>query len=141
MSVKFKLGFTVSAETLFTLLSKMLPIDDLSVEEVVEPPPVPAHMDSLDRYMKPPKLIKPQLKTVRRRGRNALNPNKGVNKIILDMLADGKPHHVAEADGSIKEAGYSPNGMYSRIQRLQRHGLVFQPRKGLWQLTPKSKEQ
>ena len=35
MSVKFKLGFTVSAETLFGLLSKMLPIEDLSVEEVL----------------------------------------------------------------------------------------------------------
>lgn len=43
MSVKFKLGFTVSAETLFTLLSKMLPIDDLSVEEVVEPPRASAY--------------------------------------------------------------------------------------------------
>ena len=64
MSVKFKLGFTVSAETLFTLMSKLLPIEDLSVEEVIERPPVPAHLDQLDIRLTVSKLTgKPTTRT------------------------------------------------------------------------------
>ena len=33
--VRFKIGFEIGAETLFGMLSKMLPIDNLSVEEIV----------------------------------------------------------------------------------------------------------
>lgn len=132
MSVKLKVKFTIEAQTLFALASKLLPIEDLSIEELA-----PEHARAIAKATQQVVLAKPQIKKVNRRGNNRFNPDKGVNKIILDMLADGKPHHVAEADGTIKEAGYSPNGMYSRIQRLQRHGLVFQPRAGLWQLTPK----
>ena len=34
MSVKFKVRFTMSGETVFALIAKMLPIEDLEVEEV-----------------------------------------------------------------------------------------------------------
>ena len=60
-----------------------------------------------------------------------------MNKIILDLLADGKPHHAIEADGMLIEAGYSPKGLYSKMQRLVRHGYVNRPAKGLWQITLK----
>ena len=135
--VRYKIGFTINAETLFTLASKLLPIEDFSMEEMIErPAPDPAiRFDR--RFDLPPKpKKKPHTKAPRKPGYK-LNPDAGVNKILLDMLADGRPHHVAEADGMIKEAGYSPNGMYSRILRLEKHGFVFQPRKGLWQLISK----
>jgi hypothetical protein len=34
--VKFKIGFTIPAETLFGMIAKMLPIEDLQVEELME---------------------------------------------------------------------------------------------------------
>ena len=40
MSVKFKIGFTVPAETLFGMMAKFLPIEDLHVEEVIDHPHV-----------------------------------------------------------------------------------------------------
>lgn len=126
-AIRYKIGFTINAETLFTLASKLLPIDDFTVEEMIEHTSQPS--------MSHPTL--PQIKKVNRRGNNRFNPNKGVNKIILDMLADGQPHHVVEADGMLIEAGYSPKGLYSKMHRLLRHGYVFQPRKGLWQLISK----
>ena len=38
MNMKFKIGFTIDGETLFGMLSKMLPIESLSVEEIVPKP-------------------------------------------------------------------------------------------------------
>ena len=43
MTIKYKLAFTIDSETLFGILSKFLPVQDLSVEEVPDVPPVPAH--------------------------------------------------------------------------------------------------
>ena len=118
-------------------MSKFLPIDSLHVEEVVERPD-----PNIAKIAKVKQLVarKPQIKKVNRRGNNRFNPNAGVNKIILDMLADGKPHHAVEADGMLIEAGYSPKGLYSKMQRLVRHGYVNQPAKGLWQITLKHED-
>jgi hypothetical protein len=41
MPVKFKLGFTIDAETLFGVISKFLPVEDLVVEELAPPTPEP----------------------------------------------------------------------------------------------------
>ena len=65
-------------------MSKFLPVQDLSVEEVPDVPPVPAHMDYLERHMKPKRV--PQVK--RKEGSGyVLNPHAGVNAILLMFFA------------------------------------------------------
>ena len=128
-SVKFKIGFTIPAETLFGLVAKFLPIEDLSVEEVVQ--------RALPATPKASKIV--ALVARREPGRKRVNLRSmsleaGVNKLILVVLADGKPHTATECKPSIQAAGYSPNGIGSRLNRLREKGVVFQPEIGLWQL-------
>ena len=127
MSVKFKLGFTVSAETLFTLMSKLLPIEDLSVEEVIERPPVPAHLDQLDTTVS--KLIgktyyKNKPKKKHSGGRKNVDLTRGVNAIIMGVLADGQIHGYSELRAAIAKTMYSPNGIGSRVDRLVALGYI-----------------
>jgi hypothetical protein len=138
MTIKYKLGFTIDSETLFGILSKFLPIQDLSVEEVMEPLPAGAQA-ILDAGRK---LTHERAKQVRKtKGSGyALNPFAGANAIILAAFSDGEPHPGNICFTSMKAAGFATNGIYGKFERLRRHKLMFQPRPGLWQLTPEGKK-
>jgi hypothetical protein len=131
MPVKFKIGFTIPAETLFGLLAKVLPIEDLQVEELlvtektVQPQIAPA--PRLQAVSKPKKKSKRQSRGI------ALN--HGINALILNYLADDKPHRAAELQPVLSAAGFSGNSVGSRLQALRAAGVIFQPELGLWQRT------
>ena len=118
MTVKFKIGFQIDAETLFGIIAKFLPLDNLSVEEVVERPH--AHTP---RLAAAPKLAapKPKLK------RNSKPPNleRGINAIILGALVDGEPHPPIDMKNAIiAHGGYSPDSLSSRLVSLIQQGHV-----------------
>jgi hypothetical protein len=131
MPVKFKIGFTIPAETLFGLLAKVLPIEDLQVEELlvektVQPRVAPA--PRLETLAKPKKKVK-------RRFRGPIL-SQGINAIILNHLADDKPHRADELKPLLLAVGFSANSVGSRLQSLREAGVVFQPELGFWQRTP-----
>ena len=135
MTIKYKLGFTIDSEVMFMLLSKFLPIQDLSVEEVVVPTPDPAIR--FDKQFDLPKRA-PQVR--RKKGNGyALNLYVGCNAIIMTVLADGELHSGTDIAPNMLAAGYATNGLYGRLDRLRRHGYIVRPRSGYWQLTPKGK--
>jgi|SRR5580698_224731 hypothetical protein len=146
MTIKYKLGFTIDSETLFSIMSKFLPIQDLSVEEVVERPledRVNAKMKALGHALQA-KQLKPVRKQpphprARRISGYPVNLYGGVNNIIMSSLADGKPHTLVDSHANIVAAGYSKSGLYSRVQRLVKHGYIVRVRSGYYQLTPKGK--
>jgi restriction endonuclease Mrr len=136
VTIKYKLGFTIDSEVMFMLLSKFLPVQDLSVEEVVERLPDPAI-----RFDKRFDLPKPKRMKRARRGKgHTMNLREGVNAIIMRVLADGEPHSAMECKVPVRSSGYSENGIGSRLERLKAHGVVHQPTIGRWQLTPKGKQ-
>jgi hypothetical protein len=124
--VKFRLGFTVSAETLFALMSKVLPIDDLSVEEVMDRPRPPSAL---------PERKKLPRKAYAKRVSKGLNLNEGINGIILTAMSDGLAHRAADLQPLVKAAGFSPNSVGSRLQALREHGVVKQLDNGGWRLS------
>jgi hypothetical protein len=136
MPVKFKLGFTIDAETLFGIISKFLPVSDLSVEEVVE-----HKSDAAIRFDQRFDLPKPKRAPQVRRKKGSgheLNVHAGANAVIMAMLSDGEQHAVSECFPAMKAAEFSTNGIHTKFQRLQRHGIV-EGYKGLWWLSPKGK--
>lgn len=127
MSVKFKIGLTMDAETLFGLLAKFLPVDDLHVEEVIERPPPPAqHRIAPVRTIAAPRR--------KRRPSRPLSLNEGINRIIVGAMADGEVHRAVEFKPLLKKAGFSENSVGSRLQNLQHHGIVKQLGDGGWRL-------
>ena len=141
MPIKYKLGFTIDSETLFGIMSKFLPIENLSVEEVVEPlgkyPITEALIGAIDRVNK----ATPKRKNAPR-GRNSrgVNLSEGINGIIMEAMADGKPHAAMEFKPLVKARTYSENSVTSRLEELKKHGYVKHLSDGKWELTPKSKE-
>ena len=135
MTVKFKIGFTVDAQTMFEMIAKFLPIDALSVEEVVERPPQPKLMmaHSQPQLAPRPKLAEFMPKGRKKRPPKPVDLDRGINKIILDMLSDGKPRTPAELKAAIAAGKYSPNSLGSRMGQLVRDGYVMQPDYGLYQ--------
>lgn len=129
--IKYRLGFTMSAETLFALLGKVLPIEDLSVEEIA---PTPVRVKRIPPAS-PPQLVKPKHGGARRTSGYTANLEAGTNAIILKVLADGKPHHTREIKEAFTAAGYNPNGTGSSIARQRKWGLIERAGIALWRLT------
>jgi len=126
--IKYRLAFTIPAETLFGLMAKVLPIEDLSVEEIVEP-----------RSVVTPQIERPQFK----RKRSAPPPNlkAGVNAIVLGILSDGKAHPTSEIKPAMAKQGYAAAGAGSELEKLRKRGLIYQPDFGAWQLTADKQKQ
>ena len=127
MSVKFKVGFTMSAETLFRIIAKFVPVEDLEVEEIVrrvEPTPKPKLIANHK-----PKPFK----------RASLGPDlkKGINGIILAALSDG-PKRANDLQPKVAAAGYSRNSINSRLEELRRAGVVERIGDGRWRTKQQS---
>ena len=117
--VKFKIGFIMDSESLFGLIGKFLPIEDLSVEEIV-PKPKP-----------PPPLRLPTIARPQTRASPGPNLKKGINGIIMMALLDG-PKRAIEMRPKIKAAGYSENSLTSRLEALRDHGVLEMIGDGTW---------
>jgi hypothetical protein len=141
---KFKVELTISAEALFGIIQKFLPIENLHVEELIEKPrDVPPAISKiaarvgaipiskLKRRYTPPQKRKPSI---------PLTLNSGINRIIMDAMADGKPHKAVELKPLLKEGGYSSNSVGSRLQNLENHGVVIRQGDGTWILGQSMKE-
>lgn len=141
MTIKYKLGFTIDSETLFGIMAKFLPIQDLTVEELAPMEDrINAKMQALGNALEA-KQLKPKRKQLRapRVSGYAINIYAGVNAVLLNALADGQAHTISDAFPAIREAGYSPNGIYSRLERLVKHGYIVKIVSGMYKLTPKGK--
>lgn len=140
MPVKFKLGFTIDAETLFGILSRFLPVEDLSVEEVAQPiPSLSKHVVGLMvRDSKPKPVRAPQVRRTKGSGYK-LNLYAGCNAIIMNVLSDNEPHPGTHIAPAMVAAGYAVNGLYGRLERLRLHGYIVKVPYGKWRLTPKGK--
>ena len=129
MTVKFKVGFTMSAETLFSIIAKFLPIEDLQVEEVPELKTI--------KHEKIARLSEPQApRPPRPRGNRHNGPilEGGANGVVMKLLSDGQPHRAGELKPLFEAAGYSPSGVGSRLDKLREANVVHQPEPGLWQI-------
>jgi hypothetical protein len=127
MSVKFKIGFTIGAETLFGLMSKMLPIEDLMVEEVMPESTTPKFVEA------PWTRRKVQLRQKVKRKSDGPNLKEGINGVIVRAL-EGKPQRATDLQPLLKQAGFSPNSVGSRLQALERFKIVARNSEGIWRL-------
>ena len=125
MKVKYQIGFTVDAETLFGLIAKFLPFEDLHVEEIVPHAPRPQKLAA-------PMAMQRTMKRAPRKRGYPINLNDGVNGVIMGVLADGQPHRYAELKVAVTAAGYAGSGIGSRMERLHAHKAIAKTDYGLW---------
>lgn len=134
--VKYRLNFVMPAEVLFGLLAKVLPIEDLSVEEIAPTPAkfkVAQHLaDNGPSHA--PQLVKPRKGHRRSRESYTINLKAGVNGVLLDILSDGGTHPTAEFKPAMAKRGYAAAGTSSALEKLRKRGLIYQPEAGVWRL-------
>ena len=137
MNMKFKIGFTIDGETLFGMLSKMLPIENLSVEEIVPKPTLAERAIAVNRLTQQA-IDQKRFPPVRKKAdykRQSPGPSltKGVNMVIVHELDSG-PKKATEIQPKAKAAGFSPNSVNSRLEALRNHGVVGRIGDGRWRL-------
>lgn len=120
MSVKFRVGFDIDGETLFSMIAKMLPIDNLSVEELALTAPAEK------------RAMLPKQAKLKRKSRGP-DLERGINKIIVEILSDGEPRRAVEMEPAIEEAGYAKNSVTSRLEALKMQKVV-ERHAGGWRL-------
>ncbi len=130
MSVDYKVKFRISGQALFALFAKMLPIDDVSIEEIPSKltPVVDPELDKIVRAIahKP----KPQKN---KRPLPGPDLKRGINGIVVTALKD-KPIRAVDLQPMIKAAGYSANSISSRLEELRKSGVVSRDSEGFWKL-------
>jgi hypothetical protein len=125
MSVKFRVGFDIDAETLFGMIAKMLPIENLAVEELAPAKAQP----------RIPHVPKPAAKIARRpRPNRGPDLKAGINRIIVEMLADGKTLRAVDFEAQVERGGYARNSVSSRLDKLKAHGVVEKLPDQTWRL-------
>lgn len=128
--MKFRINFTVDAQNMFGMLAKMLPVEDVHIEELEPARPRLVHNTQI--------VNKAQIVKKRgRRGASSLSLNDGCNKVIMEALADGSPHTAVEIKPWMKAAGLSENSVSSRLAKLRDRGVLTQLERGLWQIAKK----
>lgn len=127
---KFRIAFSINAETMFHLMSKLLPIDDLEVVELAPQPqrPVPKLAARIHAALTKPKT---------KRRSKGIDLEHGINSILINHLSDGKPHRTQEMQPLIMTGGYSPNSVNSRLEELRKAGVVERVGNGTWRLVQK----
>ena len=130
MSVKFKIGFTIAGETLFALMSKMLPIENLSVEELAPASKTPLADRAIELHQK--KFL-PRKKPLNKRASPGPSLTRGINMVIVNELESG-PKRASELQPKAKAAGFSNNSVNSRLEALRNHGIVERIGDGRWRM-------
>ena len=140
--VKFKVGFTITPEVLFGIIAKVLPVEDLHIEQIVETP-APTQPTLSPDWNRDWKLAKPKhkVKKLKREPTRPMDLEKGINAIIIKLLRTG-PCKAVELKEHLVAGGYSPNSVGSRLQNLEEHGIVEKWKDGTWRLgvTPGMRE-
>jgi hypothetical protein len=119
----------IEIEEYIRLTTHYVPFEVLDVVEITElplpkaPPAVVALADKL-RARKYHRKLPPI----------PINLKAGINRIILEILADGKPHRSSEIKPALKANGFSPNSAGSRLQYLEKKRHVIRNGDGTWQL-------
>jgi hypothetical protein len=124
MSVRFKVGFQIDAETLFGLIAKFLPVEALEVEEIAPKPTLAERAIAIHKLAHKPR---------QKRASPGPNLKKGINSIIMVALSDG-PKRPVELQLKIKAAGFSPNSVTSRLEELSKFGVIERVGDGRWKI-------
>jgi len=125
--VKYEIKIRITSKDYFDMTARYLPFQIVGIEELVDLPMPKA----------PPAVVAlvEKLKTKKKRRRShGIDLKSGVNRVLVDVLADGKRHRAAEMKEPVAEKGFSRNSVGSRLQNLAKHGIARQIGDGTWEL-------
>lgn len=131
MSVKFRIGLTIDGETLLRFMANVLPIEDVSVEEISLKPTL------RERTIAVHTLTERAIAHHKPKRKGVIRLKSGINGIILAAMAK-EPMRALELKPLIQAAGYSESSVASRLEFLQEKGIIERIGDGRWRVVSKS---
>ena len=134
--MKFKLGFTVQAETLLMMMSKFLPIEDLHVEEILDAPI--KQQSIVAKLIEKAKIDKPKAP---RKVMFKHESGKSLKDFIHDYISQN-PKHIASWHEMSKYSvtlGYNKSSINNAVARLEKEGKIQRTAPGKYRLVEAKK--
>jgi hypothetical protein len=126
--VKFKIGFTIESETLFFMMSKFLPVNDLHVEEIV------------DRSTEQIKLTLPkEKKSPKRVSHFKHSSGRTLQDFILEYMNNTSNYPVTwvELANRAESLGFRKSSINNGVTRLIKAKLIQRISSGKYKLMEK----
>jgi hypothetical protein len=136
--MKFKIGFTVQAETLFHMMSKFLPIEELHVEEIFEAPPTKpqsAIAKLVAKSQSQLQLEKPKAKPKVKIEHFKHPSGKTVQDFVVEYLKSHPSATWAEMSAYTVSIGYNKSSINNAVTRLVYKKIVEKVAPGIYRLT------
>jgi hypothetical protein len=129
--VKFKIGFTIPSDTLIAMIAKFLPIEDLSVEEIVPKPTLAERSIAIHKLTQQAIATHKSKPQINKRASPGPNLKKGINGIVVTELSTG-PKRAIDMQPKVVAAGFSANSVTSRLEELRKYGVIERMGDGKW---------
>jgi hypothetical protein len=144
--IKYKIGLTISADTLFGLIAKFLPIEDLSVQEIVNKPEtkqsemaklIAKNMPKITDKLEAPK---PKL-TMKQIQRTRFNHPSG--KRVFDFIVEfiekqpDKTATYGQMGHFIMKQGFSKSSINNGLTRLVLNNVIRKTDYGVYTMVNK----
>ena len=140
--VKFKIGFTVEAETLFSYVSRLMPaLQDLHVEEIYDKPePITPRIPKIAAKIFENMKLEPPIPHERKKHRKPFKHPSG--KVLTDFVLE----FVEKSKGDVTWAsmakfsqslGYEKSSINNAVSRLIERGLVERRGSGVYGIKKK----
>jgi hypothetical protein len=135
--VKFKIGFTIPSETLFSMVAKFLPIEDLHVEEIMEQQPkiIQSKIAKLIATMPDEKIS-----TERKKYRTSFKHPSGktLPELVIEFMEKSKGDLTWAAMSKFAQSiGYEKSSINNAVARLIERNLIEKKSAGIYGLKKK----
>jgi hypothetical protein len=130
---KYKIGFTIQAETLFAMMAKMLPIDDVKIQEFIESPP---EKQSKVAQQVIAALGAPQ--QGKSKEKHFYHPSgKTCQDFILEFLQKRPSATWAEMSHFLVSLGYNKSSVNNAVSRLVEKKFIERVTTGVYRMAGK----
>jgi predicted DNA-binding protein YlxM (UPF0122 family) len=136
MSVKFQIGFTITSETLFAMMSKFLPIEDLSVQEILEQPKIKQSAIAKLIEENRPKMISDKKK---RMARFKHESGRTLQSLVEEAMAKNpdKLYGWGELSEFAYSFGFHKSSINNAITRMILQKVIEKAKPGMYKLSGK----
>jgi len=121
---KIEMKIRITSEEFMKMIARYLPFEIVSAGELIETPPPAIFAE---------RLKKVKFDSVAKvRKMRPMDLTKGMNAVVIEVLADGKTHTTAELIEALVKNNYAKDSINSLVVRLEKFGFIQRVKTGYW---------
>jgi len=132
----YEIKIRISSEEVFQMLARYAPWELVDVEELPPNPlpKAPPAVKALASHLKRLNAVKfdSVAKSRKMQPTRGFDLTKGMNAVVIGVLADGKTHTTAELIEALAKNNYARASINSLVMRLEKFGFIQRVKTGHW---------